>query len=43
MDLAPIDPKQYYWGYHISLTGVFGVPLFFFLRAFLITELLTKE
>jgi peptidoglycan/LPS O-acetylase OafA/YrhL len=43
MDLAPIDPTKYYWGYHISLVGVFGVPLFFFLSAFLITELLTKE
>lgn len=43
MDLAPIDPSQYYWGYHISLVGVYGVPLFFFLSAFLITELLTKE
>jgi peptidoglycan/LPS O-acetylase OafA/YrhL len=43
MDLAPIDSVQYYWGYHISLAGVFGVPLFFFLSAFLITELLTKE
>ncbi len=43
MDLAPIDPSQYYWAHHISLVGVFGVPLFFFLSAFLITELLTKE
>jgi peptidoglycan/LPS O-acetylase OafA/YrhL len=43
MDLAPIDPKIYYWGHHISLVGVFGVPLFFFLSAFLITELLIKE
>ncbi|MEO6233317.1 MAG: acyltransferase [Ferruginibacter sp.] len=43
MDLAPIDPTIYYWGHHISLVGVFGVPLFFFLSAFLITELLTKE
>jgi len=43
MDLAPIDPATYYWGYHLSLVGVFGVPLFFFLSAFLITELLTKE
>jgi peptidoglycan/LPS O-acetylase OafA/YrhL len=43
LDLASIDPAQYYWGYHISLIGVFGVPLFFFLSAFLITELLTKE
>lgn len=43
MDLAPIDPAKYYWGYHLSLVGVFGVPLFFFLSAFLITELLTRE
>ena len=43
MDLARIDPAQYYWAHHISLVGVFGVPLFFFLSAFLITELLTKE
>jgi peptidoglycan/LPS O-acetylase OafA/YrhL len=43
MDLAPIDPAKYYWGYHICLVGVFGVPLFFFLSAFLITELLTRE
>ncbi|MDN5287056.1 MAG: hypothetical protein JWR38_3330 [Mucilaginibacter sp.] len=43
MDLAPINPTKYYWAYHISLVGVFGVPLFFFLSAFLITELLTKE
>jgi peptidoglycan/LPS O-acetylase OafA/YrhL len=43
MDLARIDPDQYYWGHHISLVGVYGVPLFFFLSAFLITELLTKE
>ncbi len=43
MDLAPIDAATNYWGYHISLVGVFGVPLFFFLSAFLITELLTKE
>ena len=43
MDLAPIDPAKYYWGHHISLVGVFGVPLFFFLSAFLITELLVRE
>ena len=43
MDLAPIDPTHYYWAHHISLVGVFGVPLFFFLSAFLITELLTRE
>ncbi len=43
MDLAPVDPVKYYWGYHVSLVGVFGVPLFFFLSAFLITELLSRE
>jgi peptidoglycan/LPS O-acetylase OafA/YrhL len=43
LDLAPIDPAHHYWGYHLSLIGVFGVPLFFFLSAFLITELLCKE
>lgn len=43
LDLAPIDPAKYYWGYHISLIGNYGVPLFFFLSAFLITELLTRE
>lgn len=43
MDLAPIDPAKYYWGHHLSLIGVYGVPLFFFLSAFLITELLTRE
>jgi peptidoglycan/LPS O-acetylase OafA/YrhL len=43
LDLAPIDPAKYYWAYHISLVGNYGVPLFFFLSAFLITELLTRE
>lgn len=43
LDLAPIDPAQYYWAYHISLVGNYGVPLFFFLSAFLITELLSRE
>jgi len=43
MDLAPIDSNEYYWGYHLSLIGNYGVPLFFFLSAFLITELLTRE
>lgn len=43
LDLAPIDPEKHYWGYNISLVGNYGVPLFFFLSAFLITELLTKE
>lgn len=43
MDLAPIDANEYYWGYHFSLIGNYGVQLFFFLSAFLITELLTRE
>ncbi|MCD2423240.1 acyltransferase [Niabella pedocola] len=43
LDLAPVDPAKYYWGYHISLVGNYGVPLFFFLSAFLITELLIRE
>ncbi|WP_183558826.1 acyltransferase family protein [Mucilaginibacter sp. SP1R1] len=43
MDLAPVDSNEHYWGYHISLVGNYGVPLFFFLSAFLITELLTRE
>jgi len=43
LDLAPIDPTQYYWAHHISLVGNYGVPLFFFLSAFLITELLNIE
>ena len=43
LDLAPVDPQAYYWPYHVSLVGNYGVPLFFFLSAFLITELLTRE
>ena len=43
LDLAPIDPIMNYWAYHISLVGNYGVPLFFFLSAFLITELLSRE
>jgi peptidoglycan/LPS O-acetylase OafA/YrhL len=43
LDLAPINSGEYYWGYHLSLTGNYGVPLFFFLSAFLITELLSRE
>jgi peptidoglycan/LPS O-acetylase OafA/YrhL len=37
MDRAPIDGKEYYWAFHLSLIGNYGVPLFFFLSAFLIT------
>ncbi|MBZ4192651.1 acyltransferase family protein [Niabella beijingensis] len=43
LDLAPVDSNVYYWGYHLSLIGNYGVPLFFFLSAFLITELLGRE
>ena len=43
LDLVPIDPEKYYWAHHISLVGNYGVPLFFFLSAFLITELLSRE
>ena len=43
MDLAPFDPVNQYWLYNISLVGNFGVPVFFLLSAYLITELLTRE
>ncbi|WP_158748904.1 acyltransferase [Acidobacterium sp. S8] len=43
MDLAPIDSHIHPWRYNLSLIGVFGVPVFFLLSAFLITELLTRE
>jgi peptidoglycan/LPS O-acetylase OafA/YrhL len=43
LDLAPIDSHEYYWAFHLSLLGNYGVPLFFFLSAFLITELLIRE
>ena len=43
LDLAPIDSHEYYLAFHLSLLGNYGVPLFFFLSAFLITELLIRE
>jgi peptidoglycan/LPS O-acetylase OafA/YrhL len=43
MDLAPIDPGKYPWRFNLSLVGIFGVPVFFLLSAFLITELLMRE
>ena len=43
MDFIPIDPAQHYWLYNICLLGDFGVPVFFLLSAFLITELLFRE
>ncbi|HZP61174.1 MAG TPA: acyltransferase [Opitutaceae bacterium] len=43
LDLAPIDRVAHPWLYSLSLIGVFGVPVFFLLSAFLITELLMRE
>jgi peptidoglycan/LPS O-acetylase OafA/YrhL len=43
MDFIPIDPAQHYWLYNICLLGDMGVPVFFLLSAFLITELLFRE
>ncbi len=43
MDFIPIDPAQHYWLYNICLLGDLGVPVFFLLSAFLITELLFRE
>lgn len=43
MDHVPIHPAQHYWLYNICLLGNFGVPVFFLLSAFLITELLMRE
>jgi peptidoglycan/LPS O-acetylase OafA/YrhL len=43
MDHLPIDPALHFWAYNICLLGNFGVPVFFLLSAFLITELLTRE
>jgi peptidoglycan/LPS O-acetylase OafA/YrhL len=42
-DLAPIDPAAHPWFYALTMTGVYGVPVFFLLSAFLITELLERE
>jgi peptidoglycan/LPS O-acetylase OafA/YrhL len=43
MDHLPIDPGGQFWAYNLCLLGNFGVPVFFLLSAFLITELLTRE
>ncbi len=42
-DLAPIDPAEHPWFHALTMTGVYGVPVFFLLSAFLITELLERE
>jgi peptidoglycan/LPS O-acetylase OafA/YrhL len=43
MDHLPIDPARHFWLYNVCLLGNFGVPVFFLLSAFLITELLMRE
>jgi peptidoglycan/LPS O-acetylase OafA/YrhL len=43
MDFIPLDPAKHYWVYNLCLLGDFGVPVFFLLSAFLITELLLRE
>ena len=43
MDMVPINRLAHPWRYGLSLIGVFGVPVFFLLSAFLITELLMRE
>jgi peptidoglycan/LPS O-acetylase OafA/YrhL len=42
-DLAPIDAAAHPWLHAFTMTGVYGVPVFFLLSAFLITELLERE
>jgi len=43
MDYVPTDPVQDLWTFRIGTVGAFGVPVFFLLSAFLITELLLRE
>lgn len=43
MDYVPTDPIRDLWGYRVGTVGAFGVPIFFLLSAFLITELLLRE
>lgn len=43
MDYVPTDPVRNHWLYLIGNVGPFGVPVFFLLSAFLITELLLRE
>lgn len=42
-DLAPVNRAEHPWLYALSQIGVYGVPVFFLLSAFLITELLERE
>ena len=43
MDYVRLDPVKDLWAYRIGIVGAFGVPVFFLLSAFLITELLFRE
>jgi peptidoglycan/LPS O-acetylase OafA/YrhL len=43
MDYVPTDPVRDVWSYRLGTIGAFGVPVFFLLSAFLITELLLRE
>jgi peptidoglycan/LPS O-acetylase OafA/YrhL len=43
MDYVPLDPSRNSWLFKFSTAGAFGVPVFFLLSAFLITELLMRE
>jgi len=43
MDYVPTDPAVHPWLFRIGNIGPFGVPVFFLLSAFLITELLLRE
>jgi peptidoglycan/LPS O-acetylase OafA/YrhL len=43
MDYVPTDPIRNLWAFRIGTVGAFGVPVFFLLSAFLITELLFRE
>ncbi len=43
MDYVVTDPVRNIWLYRIGNIGPFGVPVFFLLSAFLITELLLRE
>jgi peptidoglycan/LPS O-acetylase OafA/YrhL len=43
LDYALTDPVRDLWSYRIGVIGAFGVPVFFMLSAFLITDLLLRE
>src|SRR3569832_1786440 len=43
MDFVPTDPVVSPWAWRIGTVGAFGVPVFFLLSAFLLTELLLRE